>query len=117
TSMPAWIIVRSTAGEALAGPIVHTIRVRRTWVIGSRVLAHAPAHLVFGFDHATLELGRIDHGTTHAAHHVALKAIGGRDRDQVAGLRRLIRDALDGVVGRMALAREQDMHAVHQLLA
>ena len=31
--MPAWIIVRSTAGEALAGPMVHTIRVRRTGFI------------------------------------------------------------------------------------
>jgi hypothetical protein len=26
--------VRSTAGEALAGPMVQTIRVRRTWLIG-----------------------------------------------------------------------------------
>ena len=30
--MPAWIIVRSTAGEALDGPIVQTMRVRRIWL-------------------------------------------------------------------------------------
>jgi hypothetical protein len=29
TSIPAWIIVRSTAGDELDGPMVHTIRVLR----------------------------------------------------------------------------------------
>jgi hypothetical protein len=31
--MPDWIIERITCGEMLDGPIVHTIRVRRTWLI------------------------------------------------------------------------------------
>src|SRR5258708_39396032 len=104
--MPAWISVRSTAGEALAGPMVHTMRVRRTWVIGSRVFLHPAAHLCFCVNDAALELERADHRTTHAAHQVALKAVRGRDRDHVPHLRGFIGDPLDRVIGRMTLARE-----------
>ncbi len=64
TSIPAWIIARSTVGDALAGPMVQTIRVRRTW-----------AHLAFRLHHAAFELERADHRPTHAAHEVALKPV------------------------------------------
>src|SRR5215470_1251756 len=82
----------------------------------SLVALHAPAHLLLGVDHAALKLERADDGPAHSAHEVALKPVGSGDCDHLALLAREIGKPLDGVVGRVAAAGEDDTNAVDRLL-
>src|SRR5665213_3744077 len=101
--MPAFSRLRRTGGEALEGPIVQTIRVRR--ITGSpRVPVHATAHLVLSVNDPALELAGVDHGASHSANQVALRAIRRGHGDDVSRFGGAIGDSLDNVVGRMAFA-------------
>src|SRR5712692_3042426 len=75
-----------------------------------------PAEVFLRVEYPALQLGRGDDGAAHAAHHVALRVVGGGDRDHPTGAGRLVGDALDDLVGRMAPTSENDSHALHQLL-
>src|SRR4029079_10669955 len=97
TSMPAWTMARRTAGAALEGPMVQTIRVRR--IMGSTLVTlDAAREFLLRLAHLPLQLQSAEHRAAGATDQVPLESVGGGDGDHVPGLGSLVGDPLDGVV-------------------